>query len=345
MMIPTLVLTGAVLATTAAEAGGGTLSIRTLEEKPETFLNSRVTVRCIFHGFDDRAAPLATEFAAGRYQNFSAWDDETPIWREDVFVHSSPIFFARFGSPVLKDLAALGKFERIDVSGIVRANYGGEPWIEVLDIRSLGETYREDALRAVRASEILRAKQMFSEALSWIETVKTSGLPDYVLASLHQERGFSLVASGDLRNGAKEFRRAGKLDPARGQRMEALASRATMLQEQDRPWSLPRSLMMAEKPASSPAEPSAREGGNAGGRETGAKARRGNKARAPRAGAMRPRRHPARAGGGPPEGESPSATTPKASSRGERPSPQAAGGGSPADGDATVPSGPGSGSF
>jgi len=246
----TLVLTGAALLLSAAEAEGGTISLRDLKESPTAYVNSRVTVRCIFHGYDDRSAPLATEFTAGRYQNFSAWEDETPIWRQEAFLESSPVFFARFGSPVLKDLSKLKPYERIDVAGIVRTDYGGEPWVEVLDVRSLGEVYHEDALRAVRASEVLRGRQMFSESLSWIESVKTGGLPDFLRSHLHQERAFSLVASGDLRHGAKEFRRAGKLDSQVATRMDALAARADMLLKEDKPWSLPPSLQVASSAAS-----------------------------------------------------------------------------------------------
>ncbi len=116
-----------------------TVCIRDLRTSPEKFVGASVQFEGMFHGLENLWLPFFSTFVREDYLVFSVWPDDAKVWTRDGRLDDLPTCFLRNTDPSISTLLGLKPYVPIRVSGLVLSDFHKMPWIEVTDIRVLGD--------------------------------------------------------------------------------------------------------------------------------------------------------------------------------------------------------------
>ncbi|MEZ5988602.1 MAG: hypothetical protein R3F30_05675 [Planctomycetota bacterium] len=170
------------------------------------FKNVHIRFTCQFHGIGAVHNPFFTRFTRADFANFAVWGDNQKIWNEGEYQNPLPgLFVAKIGrDETLKTIYQLQRYQRIEVTGIVRNVFLDEPWIEVFSVTPVANKVSIPTLTHMHKAVDYMAQRKWALAGSELNQAMTSELPTFYQGWIHAYMG-------------ECFMRLGKADNARTQ--------------------------------------------------------------------------------------------------------------------------------
>lgn len=133
-LLPALTLAG--LAYTARSgAGGQALALAAVADAPSRHLGRSVVLRGRFAGTGDLFLELHTPFTEASHLNFALWPEPLRFWEPAGREGALPTLYVPRHAAAAEVLAGLRFHDRVEARGWVRADYGGRPWIQIVELR------------------------------------------------------------------------------------------------------------------------------------------------------------------------------------------------------------------
>lgn len=152
--------------------------------------------------------PFFTRFVPAKYANFYAWAAEQKIWRKEEYETPFPLLFLSKRSPQLEELYQLKLYTQLEVIGIVRNVFSGEPWIEIKGFKQGSSKVTTGVLAHLYRGEQYMKKRDWQKAISELSLAYADQIPDYVLAATHQNLALCHLRLGEAAIAVKHMRRA-----------------------------------------------------------------------------------------------------------------------------------------
>ncbi len=129
-----------------------------------------------------------TDFSPSTYWSFGAWGDEQRLWvREDYHDPALRLFARRNTAPAVF-LGAASHYERFEVKALVREVLFGEPWIEVLEVHRIPDSWNEGALVHATRADVLMASGRWLIAAEQYDRALAGRLPTAARAGMEELR-------------------------------------------------------------------------------------------------------------------------------------------------------------
>lgn len=168
-----------------------------IRETPESFKGVWVKFPVQFSSVGRLQNPFFTRFVASDYTNFHAWADEQPIWRKDQFDDMFGLLFVSKENGQLDQLVGLDRYDRVQLTGIVRNTFQGFPWIEVTSFKPLDGKVDPATLSHLYRGEQHMADRNWTRAISELSMAPVQGVPNHVQAAVHKDLGFCYLRLGE----------------------------------------------------------------------------------------------------------------------------------------------------
>jgi hypothetical protein len=161
----------------APEAATTVVDVAELWEHPAGYLRRSVVMTVQLHSQLASWNPFLTRFGDGEYSAWHAWGDGQFPWVEAEYLAPRARVFARRGSSAEWALRDARRFERFELTGVVRSVFGGRPWFEVHSVKPLVRQIGEGCvIHASRGLDLMR-KGAWVGALHELERAASEGLP------------------------------------------------------------------------------------------------------------------------------------------------------------------------
>lgn len=152
--------------------------------------------------------PFFTRFVPEKYANFYAWAGEQPIWQKEHYETPFPLLFLPKNSAQLEDLYKLKLYTQMEVIGIVRNVFSGEPWIEIRGFKQGARKVTTSVLTHMYRGEQFMKKRDWAKAISELSLAHSADIPDNVLLATHQNLAVCHLRLGESGIAVKHMRRA-----------------------------------------------------------------------------------------------------------------------------------------
>jgi tetratricopeptide (TPR) repeat protein len=152
--------------------------------------------------------PFFTRFVPAKYANFYAWAAEQKIWQKEEYETPFPLLFLSKRSPQLEELYRLKLYTNMEVIGIVRNVFSGEPWIEIKGFKQGSRKVTTGVLAHLYRGEQYMKKRDWQKAISELSLAYADEIPDYVMMATHQNLAVCHLRLGEAAIAAKHMRRA-----------------------------------------------------------------------------------------------------------------------------------------
>lgn len=150
--------------------------------------------------------PFFTRFVPSKYANFYAWADEQPIWQKEEYEDPFPLLFLPKDSPQLEKLYQLKLYTRMQVVGIVRNVFSGEPWIEVKGFKLGARKVTTSVLTHLYRGEQYMKKHEWSKAISELSMAYADDMPDHVIVATHKNLAVCHLRLGEAPAAVRHMR-------------------------------------------------------------------------------------------------------------------------------------------
>ncbi|MHC4897575.1 MAG: tetratricopeptide repeat protein [Planctomycetota bacterium] len=141
--------------------------------------------------------PFFTRFVPAKYANFYAWPAEQQIWRRDKYEDPFPLLFLSKRSDQLERLYKMKLYQQMQVTGVVRNVFQGEPWIEIVWFDELDPKVNTSVLSHLYRGEQFMKKREWSKAISEFSLAPASNVPDNVVAHVHKSLAVCYLRLGE----------------------------------------------------------------------------------------------------------------------------------------------------
>lgn len=141
------------------------VELATVRKNPQAFKNVWIKFTGTYMGLGNVHNPFFTRFTRAEFTNFALWDDTQQIWKQSEYDRPcSTVFAEKKNGPVLEKLYALQRYQRVTLTGVVRNEWQGDPWIEV----SVIEPIEEPRITSASLTHMRRAHG-FIEGRKWAQ--------------------------------------------------------------------------------------------------------------------------------------------------------------------------------
>jgi hypothetical protein len=145
---------------------------------PGRYAGKHVRVTIGVHSEVESWNPFVTRFGPGQFRCLRGWSDEQQPWLREEFEHPRLRVFARRGSAAEWALDGAERYQRFELSCIVRAVFGDVPWLEVVGakplLRKLGDG---SVLHASRGLDLMN-KELWEAARLELQRATAGALPE-----------------------------------------------------------------------------------------------------------------------------------------------------------------------
>ncbi len=174
------------------------VKLRAVRENPSAYKNVFITFKAQFHSIGSVHNPFFTRFTRSEYTNFGAWGDEQKVWKLEEFSRPLSILFVKKldNDDMLSELFRYKRFERLQITGVVRNVFKDAPWIEVISIEKLGGKVTTPTLTHMHRAHSLMAKRRWTQAGTELNLAMTEGLPPFYQGWIHAYLGECLMKLG-----------------------------------------------------------------------------------------------------------------------------------------------------
>jgi hypothetical protein len=180
--------------------------------------------------------PFFTRFVPSRYANFYAWGGEQPIWRKEEYETPFPLLFLPKTSSQLEELYKLKLYTRLDIIGVVRNVFSGEPWIEVSGFTPKSKRVTTSVLSHLYRGEQFMKKREWGKAISELSLAQGENIPEDMLFAMHRNLAICHLRIGEADVAVRHMQLAMSLtkDPDFETRRLAEVAQTTPEKELDR---------------------------------------------------------------------------------------------------------------
>src|SRR5262245_131887 len=159
------------------------IDLKTVREHPTAYQATPFQFDGQFYSIGTLFSPFYSVFEAGRYLNFSVWDDTEELWTSHGYTSAYPLLYlSRARTNDVGKLTKCQRFDRFHATAIVRATVGSFAFIEVLSIEPLERKITPLALHHMIRGYRHKAADEFDLAAVQFADAFDDGLPEHVLA-------------------------------------------------------------------------------------------------------------------------------------------------------------------
>jgi tetratricopeptide (TPR) repeat protein len=165
--------------------------------EPEAFKNVKVTFGVQFASLGKISNPFFTKFTPTDFANFYAWADEQPIWQEKSYHDVFGMLFLSKMHEKLEKLYEMRLYQRLQVTGVIRNTFQGQPWIEVVDFMPMAGQLDTAVLSHLYRGEKLMDQRLWQRAIAELSLAPGEGVPPAALQATHRNLGVCLLRMGE----------------------------------------------------------------------------------------------------------------------------------------------------
>ncbi|HEX5052265.1 MAG TPA: tetratricopeptide repeat protein [Planctomycetota bacterium] len=189
-----------------------------MRAEPEAYKNVKVRFTVQFASLGQISNPFFTKFTPADFTNFYAWADEQAIWQEQAYADVFGMLFLSKTHPKLERLYQMRLYERVQIVGVVRNTFQGEPWIEVTDFELMSGQLDTAVLTHLYRGERLMEQRLWQRAIAELSLAPGAGVPEHALRATHRNLGICLLRMGEAQAAMSYLESAAEL--AHGQDLE-----------------------------------------------------------------------------------------------------------------------------
>jgi tetratricopeptide (TPR) repeat protein len=164
---------------------------------PREYVDVEVKFKVYFDAAGKNFNPYFTRFNEECYGNFSAYPIDARLYDKRDFPRPYPFFFASKMDKTWKKVKDVDHLRVIEITGVVRDIFQGQPWIEVLDWSGSGGGLSEDDIRDVVRADANYVAGNYKDAARLYERADSSSLPGTVRADLQRRLGDAYYHAGE----------------------------------------------------------------------------------------------------------------------------------------------------
>ena len=167
--------------------------------------------------------PFFTRFVPSDYANFQGWAIEQPIWRKEVYDDVFGLMFIAKTNPLLSEIFQIPRYQRLQVTAVVRDTFQGQPWMEVLSFTQLGPGVDTATLAHMYRGEQHMADRNWNRAVSELSLSLRGDAPAEVQGYAHKNLGICYLRMGEAKSATEHLGAALGLIPGGDVETERLA--------------------------------------------------------------------------------------------------------------------------
>jgi hypothetical protein len=145
---------------------------------PGRYAGKRVRVILGVHSEVESWNPFVTRFGPGQFRCLRGWSDQQQPWLETDFEHPRLRVFARRGSAAEWALDGAERYQRFELSCVVRAVFGDVPWLEVVGAKPLLRRLGDGTLLHASRGLDLMQKELWEAARLELQRATAGALPE-----------------------------------------------------------------------------------------------------------------------------------------------------------------------
>lgn len=198
----TLLLTGLALAGAFAFQGAArgedeplpeaVVTLESVHRDPQARLGRLVRLRFQFDAEQARWNPYLTRFGSGDYRAFRVWSDEQFLWEKEQWEAPLGQLFVRRGGVAERALAGAPQLARFEAIGRVRQVLLGRPWIELEQVRRIGDEISESTLLHASRAVLAMEEAHWAMAREHLERALVGSMPPSAREELNELRAITL---------------------------------------------------------------------------------------------------------------------------------------------------------
>ncbi|MFO1077268.1 MAG: hypothetical protein U1E73_06025 [Planctomycetota bacterium] len=200
--------------------------------EPEAYKNVKVKFTVQFASLGKISNPFFTKFTPTDFTNFYSWADEQAIWRQDAYQNLFGMLFLSKTHEKLEQLYTLHTYDRIELTGIVRNTFQGEPWIEVTDFERQSGKLDTAVITHLYRGEKLMDQRMWQRAIAELSLVPGAGVPPTAMGATYKNLGTCLLRIGEAGLATSYLQSASTLAKGRDREVEDLLALAKVNPDQ-----------------------------------------------------------------------------------------------------------------
>ncbi len=168
-----------------------------IRKSPNAFKNVWVRFPVQFVSLGKVENPFFTQFVPQQFANFYCWADEQQIWNKDQYEDIFGLLFMAKENDNVHSLYKLDVYQRMQVTGVVRNTFQGEPWIEVMDFVPMSKAVNTATLSHLHRGEALMEKRQWAKALAELSLAPSDSLPSHVMGQVHKDLALCYLRLGE----------------------------------------------------------------------------------------------------------------------------------------------------
>ena len=172
-------------------------TLSAVRQTPDAFRNVWVRFDVQFASMGKVSNPFFTQFVPSRYANFYTWADEQEIWKQGQYEDLFGLLFIAKDNNQASSLYSAEVYQRIEITGIVRNTFQGEPWIEVTSFEMKDKKVNTSSLSHLYRGESHMDKRRWKPAIAELSLAPGGELPDHVLSAIHKNLAMCYLRLGE----------------------------------------------------------------------------------------------------------------------------------------------------
>ncbi len=173
------------------------VTLTDLLKNPREYLDVEVEFKVYFDAPGRNFNPYFTRFNEEVWGNFSAWPIDARLYDKRDYPRPYPFFFASKTNKAWKRVKDVDHLRVVEITGVVRDVFKGQPWIEVLSWSGASGGLSEDDIRDVVNADANYVAGRFKDAARLYDRADSSRLPDSVRADLLRRLGDANFRAGE----------------------------------------------------------------------------------------------------------------------------------------------------
>ncbi len=167
-------------------------SLERLHRDPQASLGQLVRVRFQFDAQAERWNPYLTRFGSGDFRAFRVWSDEQFLWEKEQWEAPLALLFTRHGGVAERALLGAPQLARFEGIGRVRQVFLGRPWIELEQVRRIGDEISESTLLHASRAVLAMEEAHWAMAREHLDRALVGSMPPRAREALHELRAITL---------------------------------------------------------------------------------------------------------------------------------------------------------
>ena len=183
-------------------------TLSSIRRSPDAYKGVWVSFPIQFVSIGRISNAFFTQFTPNKYANFYGWASEQPIWRKEEYDNLFGLMFMSKTNDRLDELYGVKLYQQLQVTGVVRNVFQGEPWIEVTEFSKLAPKVNTGVLSHLYRGEQFMKKRQWTKALSELSLAPAANVPDNVLVTVHKDMAICYLRQGEAESAVRHINSA-----------------------------------------------------------------------------------------------------------------------------------------